>query len=374
MGTKTRLLGCGTALLLILAACGEHETPLAPGDGVDADLAPEEAAAASPAGAALVSAVRFGTPQRWSSSFCRKGEICLIADFDGDRKDDAIAFNHGVNSLNQVYVARSSGTGFGPAEKWSNLFCRSTETCAVGDVNNDGKADIIAFTRGTAKDVWVALSNGSSFGAPRKWTDFFCRAGEICKVADVNRDSRADLVAFRHGVNGSNAVFVALSNGSSFGPAQLWSSHFCTATQTCEVGDVTWSSRSALIAFTRDPNNEVWVGLSTGTGFRPPEMWSLFFCRTGEVCMSEDFNGDNRYDLIAFNHGLDRANAVFVATSNGTFGTPATAFNPAAKARDYFCTRSQTCAVGDVTGDNRADVIAFTRGATPQAWVGVSLP
>lgn len=361
METRMKLSGGLMMLTLILVACGDEEGSLAP-SRPDVDLAP------APANAAAVAPVRFGAPQNWSGFFCRKGEVCLIADVDADGKDDAIAFNHGVNGKNAVLVARSSGTSFGPPEQWSSLFCRSTETCAVGDVNRDGKADVIAFTRGTARDVWVALSNGSSFGTPQKWSDFFCGKGEVCKVTDVNDDGRADLVAFQHGVNGGNGVFVGLSNSSSFGAAQQWSTHFCTSTETCEVGDVNWNLRSALIAFTRDPSNEVYVALSGGTSFLPPARWSSFFCRTGEVCLAADFNGDHYSDLIAFNHGLDGANAVYVATSTGS------TFTPAAKASDDFCTLKQTCAVGDVTGDGRADVIAFTREKTPQVYVGISLP
>jgi len=349
-------------LALILAACGDQEGPVAPESGPDIDLVH------APANAAAVAPVTFGTPQNWSSSFCRTGEVCLIADVDKDGKADAIAFNHGVGTKNAVYVAKSSGTSFGPSEQWSSFFCSSTQTCAVGDVNGDFKADVIAFTRGTPKDVWVALSNGSGFGPPQKWSDFFCRTGEVCKVTDVNGDLKADLVAFRHGINGSNAVFVALSNGSSFGPAQRWSTRFCLATQTCEVGDVNADGKSDIIAFTRDPNNDAFVSWSNGTSFLPPARWSSFFCRTGEVCQSADFNTDRQLDVVAFNHGLDGANAVYVATSTGT------GFTPTAKASDHFCTLKQTCAVGDVTGDNRDDVIAFTRGTTPQAWVGISLP
>ena len=350
--------GFSVVLALFLAACNDQEGPVAAETGPDRVVAEANAAAAP-------TPVRFGTPQQWSSSFCRKGEVCLLADVDGDRKADAIAFNHGVNSTNAVYVIRSNGTSFGTPEKWSSLFCRSTETCAVGDVNYDNRADLIAFTRGTAKDVWVALSNGSRFGAPQKWSDFFCRTGEVCKVADVNYDAKADLVAFQHGVNGANGVFVGLSNGSSFGPPQRWSNHFCLSTETCEVAGVA-GGQKAIIAFTRDPNNEVYVGLGSVAGFLPPTMWSLFFCRTGEVCLSGDFNADRAFDVIAFNHGLGGANAVYVATRTGS------SFTPTAKASDYFCTLGQTCAVGDMTGDGKADVVAFTRGTNPRVFVGVS--
>ena len=100
------------ALAAILAACDDRDGPIAPESGAGPDVAP------APANAAATAAVRFGTPQRWSSSLCRKGEVCLIADVDGDRKYDVVVFNHGVDTRNAVYVGRSSGTGFGAPEKW----------------------------------------------------------------------------------------------------------------------------------------------------------------------------------------------------------------------------------------------------------------
>jgi hypothetical protein len=47
-------------------------------------------------------------------------------------------------------------------------------------------------------------------------------------------------------------------------------------------------------------------------------------------------------------------------------------FGPATKAHGFFCTKSQNCPVGDITGDNKADLIAFTRGANPRVFVGIS--
>jgi len=355
-------------LALLLAACQSGEEALSPETGEDEVVLMGETPVV---GAAL----QFGTPQLWSSFFCRKGEVCQVADVNHDGKADAIAFSHGANNSNAVFVALSNGTRLGLPQQWSSFFCRSTETCAVGDVNQDSRPDLIAFTRGTTPRVFVALSTGTGFGAPQQWSSFFCRNGEVCKVADVNWDHRADLVAFRHRPIGNpNGVYVALSNGSSFGAPQEWTNGFCQSTQTCEVGDLTGDGSADILALTRDPSNDVFVGLSKQpvfggglpTQFELPALWSSFFCRTGEVCLVADVTGDRRQDLIAFNHGLDSANAVFVGQSTGA------GFLPATKAHDFFCTKAQTCAVGDMTGDGKADVVAFTRGTNPRVFVGVS--
>ncbi|WP_153263718.1 hypothetical protein [Nonomuraea phyllanthi] len=48
----------------------------------------------------------------------------------------------------------------------------------MADVNGDGKDDVVTFTRGTLNDVYVALSTGTAFGAGVKWHDFFGLNGE----------------------------------------------------------------------------------------------------------------------------------------------------------------------------------------------------
>src|SRR6185503_1557065 len=73
-------------------------------------------------------------------------------------------------------------------------FCVGNEVCAVGDVNGDGKADLVAFLKdnfaGAALqgDVNVALSDGSKFGGGQKWHDWFCLGSEVCALGDVNGD------------------------------------------------------------------------------------------------------------------------------------------------------------------------------------------
>ncbi|MEV4139100.1 hypothetical protein AB0J72_43915 [Dactylosporangium sp. NPDC049742] len=48
----------------------------------------------------------------------------------------------------------------------------------LGDVDGDGKDDIIVFTKGSTNDVYVGLSTGTSFAGGVKWHDFFGLAGE----------------------------------------------------------------------------------------------------------------------------------------------------------------------------------------------------
>jgi hypothetical protein len=48
-----------------------------------------------------------------------------------------------------------------------------------GDINGDGKDDIVTFTCNADADVYAAVSTGTSFaGTTVKWNDFFCLPGE----------------------------------------------------------------------------------------------------------------------------------------------------------------------------------------------------
>src|SRR6185369_7112516 len=80
--------------------------------------------------------------------------------------------------------------------------CQSGEEALSPETREDGVVPM-----GETPVAAAALQ----FGTPQLWSSFFCRKGEVCQVADVNHDGKADVIAFSHGANNSNAVFVALS-------------------------------------------------------------------------------------------------------------------------------------------------------------------
>jgi C1A family cysteine protease len=262
----------------------------------------------------------FGTIQGWTSANTR-----VLADVNNDKRADVIAFGHG-----DVLVALSTGTSFSPEAIWHTSFgindgWDANTVKTVADVNNDNRADIVAFGYG---EVYVALSNGSGFGAPQLWTsDFGFNDGWDGKttrvVADVNNDNRADIVAFGYG-----EVYVALSNGAGFGGTQLWHTSFGVndgwdANTVKTVADVNNDNKADIVGF---GYGETFVALSSGIGFGGVQNWNSGFgfndgWDNNTVKIVGDVTGDKKADIIGFGYG----DVVFAASSGTSFGGTQTA-------------------------------------------------
>ncbi|GGK73859.1 FG-GAP-like repeat-containing protein [Mangrovihabitans endophyticus] len=265
-----------------------------------------------------------GTTQKWQDYFSLDGETPLTGDFNGDGKDDIITFTQGEAA--DVYVALSTGSGFLGGAKWHDYFSLDGEVPAVGDVNGDGRDDIITFTHNDLADVYVALSTGDGFTASAKWADFFGLAGESPGVADVNGDGKDDIVTF---VPGSADVFVGLSTGTGFQGGATWHDNFAPGLQAPRLGDFNGDGRADIAAFSNGNTAEVTVALSDGQGrFVDAGVWHGFFAPRGEFPYVGDFNGDGRTDITTFTH-LPNAD-VYTALSTGS------GFGPGVLWHDYF--------------------------------------
>ncbi|MHA4949502.1 FG-GAP repeat domain-containing protein [Micromonospora sp. SD19] len=274
-----------------------------------------------------------GTSAKWNDFFSLGGETATTGDVNGDGRDDIITFAH--SNTGDVYVALSTGTSFGAGLKWHDWFAPGAEIGAVGDVNGDGRDDIVAFTHNPAGDVYVALSTGTGFGAGLKWHEFFSPFGEFPALGDVNGDGRDDIITFTQGPATASDVIVALSNGSSFGVAQKWHDLFAVGAEQPRVGDINGDGRDDIVTFTCDPNADVYAATSTGTGFSGTTVkWHDFFCLAGEFPYLADANGDGRDDLVVFTKG--GTNDVHVALSTGT------GFLGATKWHDFFGLNGET--------------------------------
>jgi len=250
---------------------------------------------------------------KWHEFFAPNGEAPLTGDFNGDGKDDVVVFTN--DARGDVFVALSTGTGFGPAALWHGFFAPTGESPAVGDLNGDGKDDIITFAKGTSNDVFVSMSTGTGFAQAEKWHEFFGVTGEYPGVGDFNNDGKADIAIFTRGAAAD--VYVGLNTGTSFGAAQKWHDFFAPGVEQPRVGDVNGDKLDDIVVFTNNASGDVFVSLNTGgTGFGPAAKAHEFFAPNGEYPNVGDFNNDGKADLVTFTKGS--TNDVWVALSNGT--------------------------------------------------------
>ena len=226
----------------------------------------------------------FGDFSVWHKFFSLDGELPLVGDFNGDRKDDMVSFvqkaQAGVGSA-PVWVSLSQGTRFNTSRVWHTFFSLAGEIPLVGDVNGDRKDDIITFVQKAqagigSSPVWVALSDGTKFGQSRVWHTFFSLAGEVPMMGDVNGDGKDDIITFvqqaQPGI-GAAPVYVSLSQGNTFGPSRVWHTNFSPKGEIPRVADINLDGRDDIVTFLWGkgaPGLErvSFVALSTGSNFQ----------------------------------------------------------------------------------------------------------
>jgi len=165
---------------------------------------------------ALSNGASFDPVSKWTSAFdlshgwTVKDFVRTVGDINGDGKDDLVGFG-----LDGVYVALSNGASFDPVSKWTSAFdlshgwTVSQFVRTVGDINGDNKDDLVGFG---LDGVYVSLSMGSTFSLPSRLTSSFdlshgwTVSQYLRTVGDVNGDGKDDLVGF-----GLDGVYVVLA-------------------------------------------------------------------------------------------------------------------------------------------------------------------
>lgn len=291
----------------------------------------------------------------------------FVGDFNGDGKVDIVGMD-GNNTL----LGLSTGSSFASvttqpsdypnARAWTS---EDTMPRAQGDVNGDGTVDFVGFGGG----VWIDAGTPSGFVADNaSWTtEFYGGAWTDEAVAprlvgDVNGDGKADVV----GID-PNGVHVALSTGSSFAPSTLWSNGF--------VSSVGWTSQAITPRLLADFNGDgkvdlvgfgnanVVVGISTGTAFDTVNVSTEFvgsaWNQDTAPRFAGDVDGDGKADLVAID-----GEGVHVALSTGTSAAKSfVAFSGLDPNNGWASQNATPRFLGDVNGDKKADVVGFSANA-----------
>ncbi|TWP49535.1 VCBS repeat-containing protein [Lentzea tibetensis] len=230
----------------------------------------------------------------------------------------------------------------------------------LADITGDGRADIVGF--GNA-GVFTAVARGDGGFGPAQFVlaDFgFDQGWRIPQhprfVTDVNGDGRADIVGI-----GNAGVFTAMSLGNGgFAPPQFVLAAFGTGRPFSRffVADVNADGRNDL--YSSSPRGiDIAIaqadGRYTGPVFATSEFSTTFNGFPFDAIRVADVTGDRRAELLAFrtNGPIRIVTATPRRDGSGTY--------PASIPAQSNTTSSPQLmdAIADITGDSQADLVAF---------------
>ena len=295
-----------------------------------------------------------------------------VGDFNGDGKADLAVANECPQrncNTGSVSVLLGNGDGtFQAAQSYSSAGYEAYAV-AVGDVNSDGKADLIVANGCQSTNqcgngsVGVLLGNGDgTFQSARTYSSGGVAASSVA-VADVNKDGYADLVVTNQCLDSSCAsggVSVLLGNGNgTFQAAQSYATGGLTAVSVA-VGTFNGDKKVDLVVANQcqssgNCNGTVGVLLGNGNGtFQSAQSYPSGGYAAVSVATG-DFNGDGRTDLVVSNQCQSSGNCgngnvgVLLGNGDGTFGS----------AKSYVSGGNNTAevAVADLNGDGLADLV-----------------
>ena len=279
------------------------------------------------------------------------------ADFNGDGSLDAallVAASNGTGEVNGVLVFLGNGDGTFQPFRFFATVSAGAECLVVGDVNGDGRIDLIASgPDGTS----VLLGNGDgTFAAPVQ------SAGGGCPLAtgDFNLDGKLDIASISQSTSATSVFQLGVQLGSGEG-------HFREAAWTLNinasslvVGDFNGDGKpDVAVALMNPDTGTVGVLLGRGDGtFAPIRKFGTAVPVRDNITQNAggiataDFNQDGHLDLAVatgFPFRTDQGTIdVFLGNGDGSFQ----ASQQVAGGSASFLT------TGDLNGDGKPDLVA----------------
>jgi hypothetical protein len=237
----------------------------------------------------------------------------VVGDFNRDGKPDLAVANQFSNNVS-ILLGNGSG-GFTPATTSPVRAGSGPYFVAVSDFNRDGNPDL-AVANHHSNNVSILLGNRDGSFKPATASPVSVGVDpRALAVGDVNLDGKPDLVVANYF---SNNVTILLGNGSGgFSPATIAPASVGTSPCFVVVNDFNLDNKPDLVVV-NFRSNDLTVLLGDGSGGFSAAADSPVRVGAGPVSAAAgDFNLDNRADLAVVNLN---SNSVSILLGNGGGG------------------------------------------------------
>ncbi|GGK14512.1 hypothetical protein GCM10010124_03790 [Pilimelia terevasa] len=276
-----------------------------------------------------------------------------VGDLDRDGRADLVT----ATGANRLDVARGTGGGAFAAATAVPLGRGATEV-TLGDLNGDGDLDAVVSHRDEASLTVLYGGAGAALGGPVTLAAHAGTGNSV--VTDLNLDGRPDIVALSAGTGG---ISIILATPTGFAAARrMFIGAFGDEVATAEL---TGDNRPDLVVRSSG-GRFVRILRGDGAGDFTP-VGALAIQAGGPEGMAlADFTGDGRTDIAvaAIHENEVSALAVHAGAGDGTFG-PAQVVNRGEFTYDVHA--------GDFDGDGRADLLYLNSGYPDPANAGIRI-
>jgi len=291
----------------------------------------------------------------------------ISADIDGDNKPDLIGSRFENTATTMALALNQSTIGnilFSNTNIPSLNINAPTGHLAIGDLNGDGKPDVVASRSGSTANSVFVLVNTSTVGNPGFATPVtlildathFARQVE---VADLNGDGKPEIIV----ANSSSSELYIFRNESAGGTLNINSTPVkitvtgASETLALDVKDFDGDGKFDIVA-TRNQNPDIFLLKNTSSA-------SVFSFTVSKLPIggqfndvtSADFNKDGRLDIVATSLFTSQAQVFINQSTSVSMAFSATPITLATDSQPFGVD------VSDLNGDGFPDFIIPIRGA-----------
>ena len=288
-------------------------------------------------------------------------DVPQVGDMDGDGKADLVVWRPATGTW--FWLTSSSGYDYAAARsvQWGNRDLGDVPF--LGDIDGDGRADPIVWRATTGTWYWLTSSSGYHAGSSKQWGN--ADLGDVPLLGDMDGDRRADLIVWR----ASTGTWYWLTSLTQYDYASSTAKRFGTNHLNDQplVGDFDGDGKADLVVWRQEDDTPAcrsrgtWLWTTSGSGYTDGfgRAWGDY--HRGDVPLLADMDGDSRADLVIWSRD----------TGTWSWLTALGGFNVLAERRRQWGSQEllDRAVIGDFDGDGKAEPAVWRLSTGTWFWL-----